>query len=137
MVMVAIYSLPAYQSNRGIDFGHALLFRDIGKAMLNPLAEHVKMILHTRHAFKQPGINQHRNRITIFFNDDTIVPMLHLIKHLAQILFEVYCAGFGNHGMAFLRVMRTIVPDGWLAVNLTRSQAWQLKIIAFMQLWRQ
>jgi hypothetical protein len=54
-----------------------------------PVAQCVESITQAPDASKQLGINQRRNGLSVFIDDDAFISVLHLVEHLTEILSKI------------------------------------------------
>lgn len=89
--------LDTIKINRCLDFSHAFFFWDRGKTCFDPTASDIKALLHAVNSFKQARINQRGDWLAIFIDNQSVMPILNLIEHFAQILSKVNRTSFRNH----------------------------------------
>ena len=89
--------MRSIQVNRGLNFTHSLGFWHIGKASLNTTTQCIEPLLHSANPIKQLCIYKCGDRLAVFVDNHTVMPVLHLIKHFTQVLSKVDRICFCNH----------------------------------------
>jgi hypothetical protein len=90
--------LTAFRCYGNVSFGYPLAFRYIHGADFNALTEGIEPILHQANTLQKARVDQSGDRFTILVNDNAIVPILNLVKHLTQVLSKGNDIRLDNHG---------------------------------------
>jgi len=95
--------------DRSIDFLYAICLWNLFKAYFDSLAKHLEAFLHAAYTLEQACIDQSSHWLPVLVDYDTVVPILNLVQHLAEVLSKGDGAGLGNHHFVSILIIMIIM----------------------------
>jgi len=99
----------ALKCDSNFDFLQAIRLGHFFKAGFNAPAKPIKALLHATNALEQACIDQGRHWLPVLVDYDTVVPILNLVQHLAEVLSKGDGAGLGNHHFVSILIIMIIM----------------------------